>query len=142
MDGFNAKFYTKTWPIIKHDIYAAVLDFFDTSHLSTQVNIASLTLIPKVSNPTYASDFRPIACCTVVYKIIAKLITHRMQNVIVEVVDTTLAGFIPKRHITNNILLATDPTKGYNRKGISPRCTIKVILKKLMIQLNEPFWKA
>ena len=28
LDDFNAKFYTETWPIIKLDIYAAVIDFF------------------------------------------------------------------------------------------------------------------
>lgn len=116
--------------------------FFDTGHLSSKVNIASLTLVPKVANPTYASDFRPIACCTVVYNIIAKLITHRMQDVIGEVVDTAPAGFIPRRNITDNILVATDLIKGYTRKGISPRCTIKVDIKKAYDSIGWFFLKG
>ncbi|XP_010694718.1 uncharacterized protein LOC104907481 [Beta vulgaris subsp. vulgaris] len=65
MDGFNAKFYTETWHTIKPDIYVAVLNFFDTGNINPQVNTTSITLISKVSTPTYASDYRPIAGCTV-----------------------------------------------------------------------------
>ena len=86
-------------------------------------------MIPKVPNPTYASDFRPIACCTIVYKIIPKILTHRMQGVIGEVINTSQAGFIPKNLI-----------KGYTRKHVSPRCTIKIDLKKAYDSIEWPFY--
>ncbi|XP_010687394.1 uncharacterized protein LOC104901504 [Beta vulgaris subsp. vulgaris] len=103
---------------------------------------APVTLI-EIDKAIFSIDAdKAPACCTVVYKIIAKIITHRLQSVIGEVVDTAQVGFIPKRNITDNILLATDLIKGYNRKGISPRCTIKVDLKKAYDSIEWTFLKS
>lgn len=65
-----------------------------------------------------------------VYKLISKVITARLAAVIGEVLDDAHAGFIPGKHIGDNILLATEPIKGYDHKFISPRCMVKVDLKK------------
>lgn len=39
-------------------------------------------------------------------------------------------GSIPGRKIGDNIILAHELVKGYNRKHISPRCMIKIDLEK------------
>lgn len=51
-----------------------------------------------------------------VYKIISKILTSRMSKVIGEVVNAAQAGFIPGKHIGDNILLATELIKGYSTK--------------------------
>lgn len=53
-----------------------------------------------------------------------------MQQVIGDVVSEYQSGFIPDRLISDNILLATELIKGYNGAHISPRCMLKVDLKK------------
>ncbi|XP_056689421.1 uncharacterized protein [Spinacia oleracea] len=73
-------------------------------------------------------DFRPIACCTHLQD--HRQSTNTIHSVIGEVVNVAQSGFIPQRHISDNILMATEFVKGYNRKHISPRCMIKVDLKK------------
>ena len=65
-----------------------------------------------------------------VYKLISKVITARLAAIIGEVIDDAQAGFIPGKHIGDNILLATELIKGYDHKFISPRCMVKVDLKK------------
>ena len=87
-------------------------------------------MVPKIANPTYVKDFRPIACCIVLYKIIAKIITLRLQKVIGDVIDLAQAGFMPNRSISDNIFLATKLIKGYAPKNISPRCMVKIDLRK------------
>ncbi|XP_056685776.1 uncharacterized protein [Spinacia oleracea] len=87
-------------------------------------------------------QFRPIACCSIVYKLISKILTHRMQSIIGEVVNDSQAGFIPGRNIADNILLASELVKCYSRKYISPRCMIKVDLKKAYDSLEWPFLKS
>ncbi|XP_056685808.1 uncharacterized protein [Spinacia oleracea] len=52
------------------------------------------------------------------------------------------AGLIPGRNIADNILLASELVKCYSRKYISPRCMIKVDLKKAYDSLEWPFLKA
>ncbi|XP_056698108.1 uncharacterized protein [Spinacia oleracea] len=82
LDGFNSLFFHKTWNIVKADIYNAIREFFDTGVLLKPINNTAVTLIPKIQNASTVKDFRPIACCYVVYKIISKILTARMQGVI------------------------------------------------------------
>ncbi|KAH0769465.1 hypothetical protein KY290_013446 [Solanum tuberosum] len=73
---------------------------------------------------------RPIACCTVLYKLIAKVLANRIQKVIASVISETQAGFIPRRKGVDNIILAHELVQAYNRKNVSPRCMIKVDIQK------------
>ncbi|XP_010665591.1 uncharacterized protein LOC104882873 [Beta vulgaris subsp. vulgaris] len=43
----------------------------------------------------HVKDYRPIACCTMLFKIIAKILTRRMQSMITEVIDLAQASFMP-----------------------------------------------
>nr|XP_009628540.1 uncharacterized protein LOC104118866 [Nicotiana tomentosiformis] len=45
-------------------------------------NCTAITLIPKVPAPAQVKDYRPIACCTTLYKIIAMIVTNRLKKVI------------------------------------------------------------
>ena len=75
-------------------------------------------------------EYRPIACCTVLYKIISKLITQRLHEVIHTVISDSQAGFIPGRKIADNIILAHELVKAYSRKNVSPRSMLKIDLQK------------
>ena len=64
---------------------------------------------------------RPIACCTVVYKIISKVLTNRLHGVIQSIICDSQAGFISGRKIFDNIVHAHELVKACTRKHISPR---------------------
>lgn len=123
-------FLKKTWPVIKQDVYAAIKKFFLTGKLYKAVNCTAVTLLHKVPNPASIKEYRPIACCTVLYKLIAKVLANRIQQVIAKVISETQAGFIPGRKVADNIILTHELVKAYNRKNISPRCMIKVDIQK------------
>lgn len=116
------------------------MEFFEKSYLHKPVNNTVITLVPKVAQASYAKDFRPTACFTIIYKKISKILTHRMQSVIHEVVNDSQTRFIPNRCIAdNNILLPTELIKGYSRKHVSPRSVIKVDIKKAYDSVERPF---
>lgn len=63
------------------------MDFFDGNQFHNAINCTAVTIIPKIKNATYVKDYRPIACCTVLYKIISKILTSRLQKVIPSIID-------------------------------------------------------
>ncbi|XP_021728495.1 uncharacterized protein LOC110695590 [Chenopodium quinoa] len=125
IDGINSFFFKRAWHIVKDDIYASVIDIFTKGTLPKQWNCTTITLVPKIPNASHVKDFRPIACCTMVFNLKSKVITARLAAVIGEVIDDAQAGFIPGKHIGDNILFATELIKGYDHKFISPRCMVK-----------------
>lgn len=42
------------------------------------INMTIITLIPKITNASHLSQFRPIFCCDVIYKLIVKILTRIM----------------------------------------------------------------
>lgn len=62
-------------------------NFFDTCSLYKGLNCTTITLIPKVPNPSYPHQFIPISCCNVIYKLIAKILASRLQDVVPNVVN-------------------------------------------------------
>lgn len=98
--------------------------------LPREVNIALLTLIPKCENAAVAKDFRPISCCTILYKIISKILANRLVEVLDSVINQSQSAFVRGRLIFDNIMLSHELIKGYQRKQISPRCMIKIDLQK------------
>ncbi|XP_055814243.1 uncharacterized protein LOC129883649 [Solanum dulcamara] len=105
----------RTGPTLNHiqqltlcveDIYEAVKEFFNTGKLYKDVNCTAVTLLPKVPNLSNIREYRPIACCTILYKLIAKVLADRIQKVIANVISQTQAGFIPGRKVADNIMLA------------------------------------
>ncbi|KAJ9536435.1 hypothetical protein OSB04_un000393 [Centaurea solstitialis] len=78
-DGFSAKFFKASWEIIGSDILLAIHNFFYRGRLAKELNHTLLCLLPKSPNASLVSDYRPIACCTVLYKCISKVLVDRIK---------------------------------------------------------------
>lgn len=130
LDGFSSKFFQKAWGVIGSELVAAIQDFFRTDKLLKCLNTTLITLIPKSSNVSTIKQYRPIACCTVIYKIISKVLTSRMGDVMSSLISGEQAAFVPGRFIHDNTILAQEIIRGYRRKGILARCMIKMDLQK------------
>ncbi|KAL0294171.1 UNVERIFIED_CONTAM: putative ribonuclease H protein [Sesamum calycinum] len=128
-DGYSSGFYKAAWPVIGEEMIKAILEFF-TGRLLKQVNTTILALIPKVRAPSTVSDFRPISCCNVLYKVITKIIVQRLRLVLDKLISPSQNAFVPGRSIGDNILLAQELFAGYNRQGLPMRCALKVDLRK------------
>ncbi|KAK6786448.1 hypothetical protein RDI58_014973 [Solanum bulbocastanum] len=130
IDGYTACLFKKAWQVVKEDVCSAVKDFLKTSTMCKIINCTTITLVPKIPNHVIVKDFRPIACCTVLYKIIAKVMATRMQKIMPSIIYEAQTGFIPGRRICDNIILAQKLVQAYTRKYISARCMIKIDLQK------------
>ena len=62
LDGFSSHFFKAAWDIIKEDVYALILLFFNDGAMYSPINITSITLVSKSANASKPKDFRPLLC--------------------------------------------------------------------------------
>ncbi|XP_074301301.1 uncharacterized protein LOC141632678 [Silene latifolia] len=83
--------------------------------------------------------FRTISCCTVFYKTVSKILSNRIQPILPYLIGEEQAAFVKGRNIFENIILSQSLIKGYARKVLSPRCLIKVDIKKAFDSIQREF---
>ncbi|KAJ9535959.1 hypothetical protein OSB04_un000877 [Centaurea solstitialis] len=129
-DGFSSKFFKAAWGIVGTDVLVAIHNFFYRGHLAKELNHTLLCLLPKSPNATSVSDFRPIACCSVLYKCISKVLVGRLKPYLDGLINKAQSAFIPGRKIGDNILMAHELVSGYHLERGPPRCAFKIDLRK------------
>ncbi|GJY18809.1 RNA-directed DNA polymerase, eukaryota, reverse transcriptase zinc-binding domain protein [Tanacetum coccineum] len=103
-DGFTSRFFKASWEIIGKDFCSAIKEFFISGKMLGELNTTLISLIPKCNNPVKVADYRPIACCTVVYKCITKVISNRIKVMLNGIIDSNQSAFIEGRQISDNII--------------------------------------
>ncbi|XP_070001869.1 uncharacterized protein LOC142166146 [Nicotiana tabacum] len=116
MDGYPAEFFKEYWPIIGKEVIKGVQQFFQTGRLLKEINCTTVTLILKVKNPSYVKEFRLIVCCSIMYKIIAKILTNKLKLVVDLLVGPSQSAFIEGRNILDNVIMVHELIKGFTRK--------------------------
>ncbi|KAJ0887511.1 putative RNA-directed DNA polymerase [Helianthus annuus] len=140
-DGYTTAFFKAAWPIVGHDVSNAVIDFFSTGKLFRELNHTLIALVPKKSSPVMVTDYRPIACCNVLFKCITKIIADRIKGVLHQVVSINQSAFIPGRKISDNILLTQELMHNYHRHSGPPRCAFEVDIQKAYDTVDRSFLK-
>nr|GEX26132.1 hypothetical protein [Tanacetum cinerariifolium]GEX28658.1 hypothetical protein [Tanacetum cinerariifolium] len=122
--------FKRAWNVIGNDVCAAIREFFITGQMLGELNATLMTLVPKIQSPNKVSNFRPIACCNVLYKCISKVITNRIKGALKKLVQINQSTFIHNRLIQDNILLSQEILRGYGRKNDAKRYAMKIDLQK------------
>lgn len=105
VDGMNAIFFQKFWHVVGDDVSSVCLLILNGDQSVKPFNHTLLTLIPKIKNPSFVSDFRPISLCTVIYKLVAKTFANRLKLVLPSVISPTQSAFVPRRNIHDNVMI-------------------------------------
>ncbi|XP_039033441.1 uncharacterized protein LOC120169347 [Hibiscus syriacus] len=80
-DGLHAEFFQRQWPIVKVAVCHMICNVFEGNPIDLGINKKVLVLIPKKDNPESFVDFRPISLCTIMYKLITKVIVQRQIHI-------------------------------------------------------------
>lgn len=129
-DGFTKEFFVAAWPILGRDFIVAVQSFFLFGYMPTGVNSTILSLVPKVIPAQTMKDFRPIACCNLLYKVISKILANRLKIIFPDAIEANQCAFLTGRLLLENVLLASELVNGYHRDGNTDKCAIKFDISK------------
>ncbi|CAO2043009.1 unnamed protein product [Urochloa humidicola] len=128
-DGFGPGFYRAAWSTIN----AALLDLANSFHDGTaeleRLNRAYIVMISKIPAAVRAGDYRPICLQNCSLKIIAKMLTTRLQQEIPKLIDVDQTGFLRDRSISENFIYAVELVQCCNRRKL-PTLVLKLDFAK------------
>ena len=115
----------KNWEFNKEDVTNAVQNFFSTGRILKQITPTFLVLIPKSNEASSLSDYRSIACCNVIYKIISKILSNGLKRVVDELVSPNQHAFLERRQISECSLLAYELISDFNKHLLAQGYTLR-----------------
>ena len=138
-DGFTVEFFLECWPIIHLDFCDAIQGFFRSNNMHASTKSTSIALIPKTATAKNMRDFRPISLLNIPYKCISKILANRLKLVLPDIIDRSQSAFIKGRSISDNILLAQELFRGYDRETGTSKCAFKLDLHKAFDSVDWRF---
>lgn len=122
------------------DLIKVVLDYLNASFLLPELNKMLLVVIPKVASPKLITQFRPISLYNVAYKTITKAIMNRLNPFLPNFVVLNQTSFIPRRNITDNIIIYQEVLQSFkHKKGSWGNMMIKLDLANAYDHLEWEF---
>ncbi|XP_058756815.1 uncharacterized protein LOC131630038 [Vicia villosa] len=107
-DGFNPGFYHQFWDLCGDEIFNASCSWLESGIFPEKLNSTNITLIPKGDSQSTMKDWRPIALCNVLYKVIAKVLANRLKRVLDKCISDNQSTFVPGRSILDNAMAAIE----------------------------------
>lgn len=145
-DGWPVELYLHFFKLMGDELLELVKYSMKNSYIPGGLNSTFVTLIPKKDKPATFGDFRPIALCNLLYKLISKIIADRLKRALSTHISEEQFGFLEGRQIHDAIgitqelihsikihkrkamLLKMDLVKAYDRANWS---FIRLILIKI-----------
>ena len=109
--------------------------------MRTFFNATRVVVLPKVAQPQYPVDFRPLSHGNVLYKCITKLLCSRLKVVLPYLVHDYQGAFVKRRELLYNVLNCQDLVSGYNRKHVTSHRMMKIELHKVFDSIHWDFLK-
>lgn len=123
-DGFHCIFFKQYWHIIGDDIFYLVKTAFQTGDFDPGISDTLIALIPEIDPPSTYQDFRPISLCNIVYKLLTKVLVHRLRPILNNIIGPYQSSFLSGRGTSDNSIVLKEIVhfmrKSKKKKGYVP----------------------
>ena len=116
LDGMSSLFFQHFWSMVGNTVTKTVLDFLNFGISPPKFNETHIVMIPKTTNPTRVTKFRPISLCNVIYKLASKTLTNRLKKFMPSIISESQSAFVNERLITDNVLVAFEIMHHINQR--------------------------
>ena len=96
LDGMLPIFYQHYWSLIGDDVSLVVLSYLNSGTLLVGLNHTYITLVSKTKSTVRVTEFRPVALCNIIYKLISKVLAKWLLSQIIKSRLTHLYHIIVK----------------------------------------------
>lgn len=103
-DGLTIEFYKANIAWIVDDLLEVYNEATRTRSLGIDINRGLIKLIPKEGDKALIKNCRPITLLNVSYKILAKMLALRLENILPKFICSTQTGIIKGRYILENLI--------------------------------------
>ncbi len=107
-DGVLTEFFQEMIEEISSNLLQAFSAMFRRGETSEWTNKGLITLIPKIGDHAKIGNWRPITFLGSLYKILAKTLARRLQDLLPNVIRLNQTGFVEGQSILDNTFLAQE----------------------------------
>jgi len=121
LDGLTVEFFQTFWHLLGKLLCDIYNESYITGKLPQSMRISVMTLIHKKEDRDDIANYRPISLTNVDYRILAFIMSNRVQAVIKDIISSDQTAYIKGRYMGTNIRLISDIIDYYdieNKSGI------------------------
>ena len=137
-DGLPAEFYKVFWPQLKKYFIECIEHSLSSESLPNSQNLAVITLLHKGKQTDSLDNWRPISLINVDYKILAKVLSKRLESVISKLIGPQQVGFMKGRHISD-IHRIIDDILSMKKQGNSQNILLTIDFKQAFDSINMDY---
>ena len=128
-DGFGPAFFKFFWNLVNPSLVTLFEEFYENAADLQRINKSHIVLLPKKVGVTKPDQFRPISLQSCPLKLIAKVLTTRLQPLVPQLVHPDQTGFIKGRSISENFIYAAEIVQTCYKRRI-PTIALKLDFRK------------
>ncbi|CAN0911776.1 Transposon TX1 uncharacterized 149 kDa protein [Linum grandiflorum] len=143
-DGLNPGFYQHFWQLMGDDIFTAATGWLEAETFPSEIQATNIILLPKVEVPKGMKDLRPISLCSVLYRLIAKVLANRLGRVLPNLISEEQSAFMAGRSIIDNVMVAFEIIHSMRRRqtGKWGEVAVKIDISKAYDRVEWRYLEA